>query len=442
MEWILQVLGDTGKTTIRRRRLPADIVVWIVICLSIFRGRSISGVVEALDLALPSSTGGFASKSAIAQARQRAGVAPFQELFRRSAAAWTANQSPDQAWKGLTLWAVDGTTIKTPDTPEMLRKFGAQAFESGKRSSYPQVRGVTLTYLPTRIMADAAFGSYNINEMRYVADLIPRIPGHSLTIFDKGFISAAILLGLSTVGESRHFLIPARSNHRWEVISGTDEDALVEMTVSRQARLKSPNLPKKWIARAIRTYDLDDNPRVLLTSLLDEQEYPAHEICSLYTQRWEVETSYLEVKVRMFLNSLTLRSLTVEGIKQEVWGAFIGYNLVRLSMVESAALRDVSPRRLSFKRALELLQDELIVEAVAPGTTEIPGGLIHRRRIQLAKELLPEREGRRFPRVIKSRPNKYDVRYSFVNSKGVKKDRGSKKVRKKKKQGRLGPCSP
>ncbi|WIL21029.1 MAG: IS4 family transposase [Geothrix sp.] len=431
MEWILQALGETCKTTIRRRRLPADIVVWIVICVSIFRSRSISGVVEALDLALPGGKNRFVSKSAIAQARQRVGVDPFRELFRQSARSWAANQSPDQDWKGLTLWVVDGTTLKTPDTPEMLEEFGAQSFASGKRSSNPQLRAVTLTSLPTRILVDAAFGRYNINEMRYVADLIPRIPGNSLTIFDKGFISASILLGLSTVGESRHFLIPARIDSRHVVISGTEKDALVEMTVSREARLKSPDLPKKWIARAIRTYDLDGNPRVLLTSLLDECKYPSQEICSLYTQRWEVETSYLEVKVRLFLNSLTLRSLTPEGIRQEVWGAFIGYNLLRLLMVESAALRGVSPKRLSFKKALELLQDELVIEAAAPGTTEILCGLIYHRRVQLSKELLPERKGRRFPRVIKSRPSKYDVRYSYIDSKESNQNRGSKTTRKK-----------
>lgn len=442
MEWILQALGATGRNTIRRRRLPAEIVVWIVICLAIFRGRSISGVVEALDLALPDDNGGFASKSGIAQARQRVGVDPLRELFRKSATNWVADQSPEQGWRGLTLWAIDGTTMRTPDTPELLREFGAQAFESGKRSPYPQVRGVTLTSLPSRILADAIFGNYNTNEMRYVADLIPRIPCRSLTIFDKGFISATVLLGVSLLGESRHYLIPARKDQRWEVISGSDEDALVEMTVTRQARLQAPDLPKKWIARAIRSYDLNGEPRTLLTSLLDQREYPAKEICSLFSRRWEVETSYLEVKVRMFVNSLTLRSLTVEGIKQEIWGAFIGYNLVRLSMVNSAALRNVSPKRLSFKRALELLQDELIVEAAAPGTTEISGGLIQRRRLQLAKELLPERKGRRFPRLIKSKPSRYDVRYSYIDPEDANKKGRSKGARKKKKQGRLRPCSP
>ena len=409
MVWIHEALDATGIATIRRRRLPAEIVVWIVICLSIFRSRSISGVVEALDLALPEDKGRFAAKSAIAQARQRLGGDPLRELFRRSATEWTANQSPEQVWCGLTLWVMDGTTLKTPDTKKLLKEFGAQNYASGKRSSYPQIRGVTLTSLPSRILADASFGMYDVSEMRYAEELIPRIPDHSLTIFDKGFTSAVILLGLSRCGVSRHYLIPARINRQSRFLSGTDDDALIEMNVTKPARIRSPDLP-------------------------DKDKYPAEGIRLLYSQRWEVETSYLEVKMRMFLNSLTLRSLTTEGIRQEIWAAFIGYNLVRLSMVESAALRGVSPRRLSFKKALELLQDELVVEAVAPGMTEVPAGVIQRRRMHLAMDVLPERKGRKFDRAVKSRPTRYAVRWSRTDPEDRKKSRDSKATRKKRKQ--------
>ena len=434
MVWIHEALDATGIATIRRRRLPAEIVVWIVICLSIFRSRSISGVVEALDLALPEDKGRFAAKSAIAQARQRLGGDPLRELFRRSATEWTANQSPEQVWCGLTLWVMDGTTLKTPDTKKLLKEFGAQNYASGKRSSYPQIRGVTLTSLPSRILADASFGMYDVSEMRYAEELIPRIPDHSLTIFDKGFTSAVILLGLSRCGVSRHYLIPARINRQSRFLSGTDDDALIEMNVTKPARIRSPDLPDKWIARVIKTIDLNGNPRHLLTSLVDQDKYPAEGIRLLYSHRWEVETSYLEVKMRMFLNSLTLRSLTTEGIRQEIWAAFIGYNLVRLSMVESAALRGVSPRRLSFKKALELLQDELVVEAVAPGMTEVPAGVIQRRRMHLAMDVLPERKGRKFDRAVKSRPTRYAVRWSRTDPEDRKKSRDSKATRKKRKQ--------
>ena len=73
--------------------------------------------------------------------------------------------------------------------------FGAQSYASGKVASYPQVRAVSLMALPTRLVADAAFGEYDRNEMLYAQELIERIPDQSITVFDKGFFSASLLLG-------------------------------------------------------------------------------------------------------------------------------------------------------------------------------------------------------------------------------------------------------
>ncbi|WP_211223723.1 transposase domain-containing protein, partial [Massilia niastensis] len=41
VEWIEQALSHTGKASIRRRRLPAQQVVWLVIALALYRHRSV-----------------------------------------------------------------------------------------------------------------------------------------------------------------------------------------------------------------------------------------------------------------------------------------------------------------------------------------------------------------------------------------------------------------
>ncbi|WP_175696749.1 transposase domain-containing protein, partial [Burkholderia ambifaria] len=45
-EWIEQAIDATGTASIRRRRLPAEQVVWLVIALAIYRHWSISEVVD------------------------------------------------------------------------------------------------------------------------------------------------------------------------------------------------------------------------------------------------------------------------------------------------------------------------------------------------------------------------------------------------------------
>ena len=416
LAWVEEALAQTGMASIRRRRLPAEQVVWLVIALALFRRTSMSEVLESLDLALPNGETSAVSRGGISQARQRLGFEPLAVLFERTSRAWSTQDARKHGWKGLSLWAMDGTTFRTPDSPENRATFGAQGYVSGKAASYPQVRGVTLTALPTRLVADAAFGEYDINEMRYAEELVPRIPDHSLTVFDKGFFSAAILLGLCLKGEQRHFLIPSKAHTKWEVLSGTPDDAVVRMKVSPQARVKHPELPETWETRAVRTILPDGSERMLLTSLMDRRQFRACDIAACYLRRWEIETSYRELKQTMLGGPLTLRSQDPKGIHQEIWGALIAYNLVRLEMSKAALEAKALPTDLSFTRALHYIQHELLFAAATRAYGNIPG-MLHRLREQLKEAVKEERRGRQCPRHVKSPPSKYDVRFVFKNPK-------------------------
>jgi hypothetical protein len=53
MEWVLHALAATGTASVRKRKLPAEFVFWLVIGMALLRDRSIDEVVEHLDLVLP-----------------------------------------------------------------------------------------------------------------------------------------------------------------------------------------------------------------------------------------------------------------------------------------------------------------------------------------------------------------------------------------------------
>ncbi|MFL6719176.1 MAG: transposase domain-containing protein [Burkholderiaceae bacterium] len=86
-------MAYTGKASIRKRRLPAEPVAWLVIALAWYRHQSISEVVDELDLALPDMKDSFVIKSAVAQARQRLGAEPLKALFAISARAWRSRMA-------------------------------------------------------------------------------------------------------------------------------------------------------------------------------------------------------------------------------------------------------------------------------------------------------------------------------------------------------------
>lgn len=408
-EWIEQAVAATGRASIRHRRLPAEQMVWLIIALALYRHQSISEVVDDLDLALPDAQTPFVSKSAVAQARQRLGEAPLKWLFQTSAQAWNKQDHDQYLFQGMRLLAMDGTTFRTDDSPANREHFGAQSYASGAVASYPQVRGVTLTAIPTHLVVDAVFGRYDTNEMLYAKTLVPDIPDHSLTVFDKGFLAAEILCGLTGNGHNRHFLIPAKGNTKWEIIEGIAGDAIVQMRVSPQARKKSPTLPQYWRARAIEAVDSQGRKKVLLTSLTDRKQFKASEIVACYSRRWQIETSYRELKQSMMGMALTLRSRTVAGVQQEIWGALTAYNLIRLEIAKAALEAKCQPTDISFIRAFHTIQYELRWAAVTQAQGKLPA-LLQRLRKRLVSMLNEKRPGRKCDRVVKAKPKRYTVR--------------------------------
>jgi hypothetical protein len=64
-QWIEEALAATRTATIRRRRLPAEQVVWLVLGMGIYRNLPITDIVAQLDLALPGRRGPRAARSSV-----------------------------------------------------------------------------------------------------------------------------------------------------------------------------------------------------------------------------------------------------------------------------------------------------------------------------------------------------------------------------------------
>lgn len=417
-EWIEQALSlNKGSATLRRRRLPAEQVIWLVLGMALFRDRPIYEVVDKLDLALPGAkaAGACVAPSAIPQARSRLGSGPMEWLFTRSAEEWAHSSADRHRWLGLALYGVDGSTLRTADSDANNAYFGRQACGTQAPSAYPIVRIVALMALRSHLLAGVCIGPYNLGETTYAKELWGKVPDNSLTIVDRGYLDARSLVPIATQGESRHWLTRAKSTSKWKVLENLGPgDDVVEMTVSYSARKKDPSLPAKWKARAIRYQQKGFKPQTLLTSMLDPIAYPAAEIIPLYHERWEIELGYDEIKTEMLDREETIRSKTVDGVKQELWGLFLAYNLVRLEMERIANEADVEPTRISFVAALRYIQDEMLWCAVsAPGA--IPKKL-QRLRAHLKRFILPERRSERaYERAVKALPKKYPKKARKLN---------------------------
>lgn len=400
---IEQALAATGTATLRRRRLPAAQVVWLVIGMGLLRNRPIHDVVDKLDLALGDDAPPIAPSS-IVEARARLGAEPLMWLFARTAHMWAHQSASRDQWRGLSLYGVDGTTMTVADTAENAAHFGRSNSKHGE-SAFPLLRLTALFALRSHLIASAAFGPYAKSEHYYAAELWSALPDHSLTIVDRGFFGASILWPIGASGTERHWLTRARKNQRGRVVGRLGpRDELVELTIPKQTRANNPALPQTWTVRVIAYQRPGFQPQRLVTSLLDAERYPADELIELYHERWELELAYDELKTQMQGGpASTLRSKHPERVNQEVWGLLLAYNLVRLEMERVADEAKVPPNRISFAAVFNLICDEWFWLSGTRTPGAIPKQLQRLRRDLRRFILPPRRRERSYPRAVRTK---------------------------------------
>lgn len=413
--WVEEALVSTGTASIRRRRVPAEQTVWLLLGMALMRDLPITEVARQLDIALPGRDGTrTVASSALTQARARLGAEPMEWLFLRSAEEWAHRSAGSDRWRGLALYGVDGTTLRVADSVDNRAHFGghdAGRHEGGRDeriSGYPLMRLVVVMALRSHLLAAATFGPYGVDERAYAASLWDTVPDHSLVLLDRNYLQANVLVPLMTRGTERHWLTRAKSTTRYAVIRRLGPgDELVEFEVSSDARRKDSSLPTHFDARVIRYQRKGYQPQLLVTSLVDATRYPATEIRALYHERWEIELGFGELKTDMLERLETIRSKSPIAVAQEMWGLLITYNLIRLEMQRTAAELGVHPIRISFVATLrESVQQWNLAAMTSPGMV---AGRLTTVTDRLRNFVLPPRRPERvFPRAVKLKMSNYE----------------------------------
>lgn len=391
--WIAQALQATGKASIRRRKLPAEHAVWLVIGLALFRQMPLWQVVQEMALTLDGQE--LPAPSASVQARQRLGPEPLAHLFGLLTQAW-GRCHPVHA-DTLRVLAVDGVVWSAPDSVDNRQVLGSGQTQYGPQP-WPMVRAVCLLDTDSHELLDARLGDYHCGELTLAAGL--RGMDHSITLFDRAYFSAAFLLDWQHGGTERHWLMRARDNLRHEVEQTLGEgDWLIRMPVSLQARKLRAELPSHWQARMIQT-QVDGKPRRFITSLCDAQRFAPEQLAQLYRQRWEIELGFREIKQSLQQGQGVLRSRQPELVMQEVWGVLIAHTLLRRCMRLMAQHVKVEPVRISFHTARHAIVGALrsVHLARAGAVPEHLRWLFEEARHFV---LPPRRQGRSFAREVK-----------------------------------------
>lgn len=271
-------------------------------------------------------------------------------------------------------------------------------------------------------------GNAVMNENGAFNEIVDRYDGpKAIFIADRGYES---INSFVKVGMKNHkYLIRVKDIHsRTSVLRsfGPFPDAEFDMHVRRTLTTKQTNeikahpeiykfVPKNqrfdffdgspyfdFECRVVRFKISDDTYESIVTNL-DESEFNIQDIKELYHLRWEIETSYRELKYHLDLN--TLHSKKRMFIEQEIYAKLVLYNFCsRVSNNIKIKEKDRKYEyQLNYVRAFHIIRNYL-KEKGGKNPPDIES--------LIAKEILPIRPNRQNERKVKAKsPVSFNYRY-------------------------------
>lgn len=397
----------SGVATVRRRRLPLDSVMLAIVGMSLFRNEPVWDIATKLDISLPGKNK-FVAPSALVQARQRLGEEAVGHTFRLMAQRAFSNNSFEH-WCGLNLLAVDGAVFRAQDTSDNVNAFGCERNNKGD-SAYPQIRMCSLMEVSSHLLLASEFDSRKVGEMSLAQRLVRSVPDNSLTLFDRGYYSLGLLYQWQCQGKNTHWMLPARKDLQFTVKHQlSPDDAIVVLKTTPQARKKLSDLPEQVEVR-LTSYMSGGKSYRVLSSMTDALNYPYDDVIDVYTQRWEIELGFREMKQGLHQAKHTLRSKKPEMVRQELWGLLLAYNLVRIMMLDAVKdTPDINPNRLSFSLCMRQVITFFMTVTIR-SASKLPEHyeyLLDTLRMLVLPDKLPDRK---YPRAVRKKPEKYPIK--------------------------------
>jgi len=415
-EMLKTSLERSNRMGKRDRALHPMFTFWTVLALPLYRFQAIPNVVATL---LSGLRGRFpklplrpVTDSAIAHARRRMGVAPVIHLFREVARLI----DPRPTFQGLRVWAVDGTSIDLPDTPENVKIFGRVTGSRGD-SAFPKMRIVVLMDILSRRIKAFRVSPWNRSETRAIPALAQRIGQGDLLLADRGLYSFWILLQILTQGGDFLFRVSAKLKIKKKKTLGKgDWIGVIDYRVPLDRIPRLPGLKvlsRGWKCARVRlkvrviefTVLEGGQANRLVTSLLDAEEIDAKKLALLYHERWGIELGYDEMKTHLSSTpkgaaATILRSKSPRLAMQEVYALIVVYNLVRGLILEAAERHHLPADEIGFVDALTTIH--LAIPRFAGARTEQLPWFYKQLLDDLAdcRNTRPRRP-RRYPRVVK-----------------------------------------
>jgi hypothetical protein len=419
----------------RVRKLPAHVVVYLLMALCLFADDDYEEVAEKLTgllAAMPGSQWEPPTRGAVTQARQRLGAEVVREVFERVARP-AATRATAGAWLGRwRLMAIDGFTLDLPDTVANLAEFPNDS-AGGYETVYPQARVVAMSECASHAIVAADVSGCWDSEQTLAYSLYGRLTPEMLLTADRGFYSFYAWQYASSTGAQLLWRVQAGLHPYWlkDLEDGSWLAVITKPTKLRSdqkdrlrenARLGRDLDPDQAVIVRVVDYTVPDRKGDhirLTTTILDPTEATAQQLAACYHERWEAETGFAQLKIHLRGPGRILRPRTPDLVRQEIWAYLLTHWALATLICTAATAAGVDPDRITFLATLRIVRRSVTDRAAFPPEpqNDLWTRTVH--QVSRPRNRNPERRHRTYPRSVK-RTRRSSYRERRPSDKGIR----------------------
>ena len=352
------------------------------------------------------------TKSAFCSARQKLKPSAFVELNEQLIKR-LYRQASIVRWRGLDVRSVDGTTLRLPDTPELIGFFGQMVPAQGDPVTMARVSQL---YDPlNNIVHHSVMTPYAKDERSLLCEHLSYIHPGSLILLDAGYPAFWLLSLFHSRKLDWCVRMPLSS---WLVVRDflqtRKSDDIVTLKPSAAMRAEcdqhgAPTAPLR--VRLVRVILSTGETEVLMTSLVDREEYRNEEFSELYFMRWGHEEHYKRLKSRIEIENWSGKSVLTAF--QDFYAKVFAMNLTialtntAQGIVNVRHAGDKHPKNINVTNAYCAMKNTITKLFIRANPLKIIIDLIN----LFADTVEPVRPGRSYPRKKGPRLHRYSANY-------------------------------
>lgn len=310
------------------------------------------------------------------------------------------------------VFAVDGSDINIPTTPENLERFGTES----RKGTKPQAQiGLGCLYdVLNRFIIESDINRVKFDEMKIAEQQVDRLPETIgvtrpfFVIMDRGYPSIPSFLRMMDKGIK--FVVRLKTSDfksEQQALASDDEDVLIKLTKSRRYHYMGTEnealvMSREGFLIRLITVRLENGNSEVLATNLPRDQFPQEDFREIYHMRWQIETAYETLKDRLQLENFTGTKATL--LEQDIYSTIYVSNLAEdiicdIEEQNQQHLKQDYKHTMQINRSISigLLKSDLIY-ILLESDTEKKTKLMQQLYDEISKNVVPIRPDRHYKR--------------------------------------------